>query len=483
MPRSINFRYLHLVLLPVYFIIHHYYVNFQGVSETDALVLLLVHLAVIAFIFFIARIFTRNASKAALLTTIIMLFLLFFGLAKDLIFQRSQLPLAVQYAMMVGVFVALLWLLYTRVLKRRSLEIKIHIFFTVVFALWIAFEVFNAIPVYKKASTHYNPVSYNPSGLKVKPSIYLLVLDEYPRKDALQKLFNFDNSHFLTQLAQRGFVIDSGSRSNYELTHLSMASTLSFDYLPFSGSPKNEDYGIAGKRLNKSLLWKMLKNEGYSITNYSIFTIDDNVPFRNTYTRQYHVEYFGRTLPGRLIEDFPSLFFSKNKLKLKREHREYIDRSYNENQLKRMHAHQAAAKPEFVYLHLMMPHPPYYMDSSGKAIDLINYKEKGNFINYMIYSNKVVLSIVDKIQKFPGQKVIYLLGDHGYRSDDTSRELFFDNLSALFSDPKMQVQQGVTNINQFRSIISQALRQNLPKVKDTSFYLTHGPGHFNFDIK
>ena len=58
------------------------------------------------------------------------------------------------------------------------------------------------------------------------PSIYLLLLDGYPRLDTLQRLFAHDNGAFVAGLEQRGFHVASHSRSNYMYTELTLSSML-----------------------------------------------------------------------------------------------------------------------------------------------------------------------------------------------------------------------------------------------------------------
>jgi hypothetical protein len=481
MPRIIIVlaRCIHVVLLPLYFILHHYCVNFKGVSVADVAFLLAVHFCIIAFFLFLTMLFTRDLTRAVLFTTMIMLFLLFFGVVKETVFGIIHLPKTWQYVALIGAFGMGLWII-NKLTRRKKIEAKVHVFLSTLFAIWILIEFLGAKDVYKKADTFSNPISHIPSGVQDKSSLYVLILDEYPRKDALEKIFGYDNSYFLQELQKRGFQVDSQSRSNYELTHISAASTLTLDYLPINGELKNEDYSIAAARFNRSPLWDLLKNEGYNIINYSIFKINDLVPLENSYTRNYHPEYFQRTLPGRLLQDYPNLFYSTSAIKAREERRLYLDRSYNEKRLKNIFSHIPGKRPEFVYMHLMMPHPPYFMDSTGNPIDMVRNKSAGNFIDYLKYSNKTVLSIIDKIKQLPGKKIIYIFGDHGFRSDNTPRELFFDNLSALYSNGGVKMQRGVTNVNQFRSIMNQALHQKFAPIKDTSIYLTRGKGHFNF---
>ena len=71
----------------------------------------------------------------------------------------------------------------------------------------------------------------------------------------------------------------------------------------------------------------------------------------------------------------------------------------------------------------MIPHPPAAYDSSGKEVDVRNMYATTNFkksidiyINYLIYGNKKIKQMVNKIFDKVGKNVIIIIqGDHGYR--------------------------------------------------------------------
>ena len=69
------------------------------------------------------------------------------------------------------------------------------------------------------------------SGVGSKPDIYYIILDGYGRQDTMSHLYGFDNEPFLKELEKRGFFIARESISNYAQTHLSLSSTLNFEYL------------------------------------------------------------------------------------------------------------------------------------------------------------------------------------------------------------------------------------------------------------
>jgi hypothetical protein len=75
------------------------------------------------------------------------------------------------------------------------------------------------------------------------PSIYFFLLDAYARPDRQQEQFGFDDNGFVDALRQRGFVVPPRTRSNYQITELSVPSILSMEY---KGDPALAHSAMAG---------------------------------------------------------------------------------------------------------------------------------------------------------------------------------------------------------------------------------------------
>jgi len=75
------------------------------------------------------------------------------------------------------------------------------------------------------------------------------------------------------------------------------------------------------------------------------------------------------------------------------------------------------ADNSFIYIHLILPHPPY--EYKGKKSFNSNSDIKDNLINYYNYwtfSNKLLSSFLSDLSKENKYRII-LTGDHGFRSD------------------------------------------------------------------
>ncbi len=74
------------------------------------------------------------------------------------------------------------------------------------------------------------PLSARPDA--ALPDVYYIILDTYARHDIIQRELGLDNTPFLLDLRQMGFVVAECSRSNYGATDPSLVSSLNLAYLP-----------------------------------------------------------------------------------------------------------------------------------------------------------------------------------------------------------------------------------------------------------
>jgi hypothetical protein len=138
-------------------------------------------------------------------------------------------------------------------------------------------------------------------------------------------------------------------------------------------------------------------------------------------------------------------------------------------------------RPKFVYTHLIMPHHPYFFDSSGKKTPIEKLTNEYDtdrklYLEYLIYTNKILLELIDTIKKNSTQPpVIIVMGDHGFRQFNykTEAQYYFMNLNAVyFPNARYSLfYDGMSNINQFRIILNSLFNQKLPLLKDSTSFL------------
>jgi len=102
---------------------------------------------------------------------------------------------------------------------------------------------------------------------------------------------------------------------------------------------------------------------------------------------------------------------------------------------------------------------------------------KQGYIEYLQYSNKKLLSLVDFIRTNSSRPpVIIVMADHGFRQlpVDVDRKYHFMNLNAVYfpGGNYSGFYDGMSNVNQFRVILNTLFRQDLPLLKDSTSFLT-----------
>lgn len=266
-----------------------------------------------------------------------------------------------------------------------------------------------------------------------RPDIFLVILDGYARSDVIRRVFGYDNSSFEIALEDAGVDVFSKATANYPVTHFSIPSLLNMSYMHRGPGPiSNSDLsslaeGIAGD----NAVVRTVKANGYEYVH------GETITQYNHCGDQVDICLEGPLLDltmYRLLQNTPigGLFYSKTGdpatwLNLKR-----IDQMRNWAVMKG----EPADKPTFTFLHLILPHPPLFLDRDCKVrldpdlhgsemirddvpSDRFNKRLEG-WVEQVQCANQTVLDFVDQID---GDDVVIITSDHG--SDATYR-LFGD---------------------------------------------------------
>jgi phosphoglycerol transferase MdoB-like AlkP superfamily enzyme len=141
-----------------------------------------------------------------------------------------------------------------------------------------------------------------------------------------------------------------------------------------------------------------------------------------------------------------------------------------------------SARPKFVYMHVYMPHPPYYFDSKGNLKDEATvFKESSElslkaYLEYIPYTNSRIKEVISEIKKNTnGNAVIVFMGDHGFRypTKELHPDQHFQNQNAIyFPDHDYHLlYDSISGVNQFRVVFNKLFKQNIPLLKDSAIFL------------
>lgn len=491
---------IHLALLPIFYILHANN-EFQGLIPFRSSALYAGSYLLLALILFqIGKWILGSAAKAGLWAFLLLLPFLFFGPLHDLLktILRSRLS---SYSIVLPALLAYFIILTIVIRKKRNEPFKTIPLLNLTTIVLAIIELFSFgyfhLEGRKNISKLQGSITLEEKSLSqgndTIPDIFFIVFDEFASTLALKKYLNYDNSRLDSMLAQNGFYIVSNSKSNYNITNLSLASTLNMQYLPgdLEGATYDAKMLLRGsKEIRQSRLPELLGNNGYELKNYGLF----NLPGKKVMISEFFDGYpekplYLHTLYGRMKRDLywniavrmnPDVEKENIQAAVKR-NQENFEATLNE-------LRTPTSRPRFVYAHFMMPHMPFYFDRDGKPIANPVYipdpkKFDSLYLDQLIYTNTWIQEIINAAARQQGRPLVLVIeGDHGYRevSNSPDRAKQFMNLNTIyFNDGDYsQLYDSITPVNTFRLILNKYFNRDLPILKDSSILVN--PSSQNF---
>lgn len=330
--------------------------------------------------------------------------------------------------------------------------------------------------------------SNSSSNSSESPDIYYFILDAFGRSDTLKEIYDFDNSSFIDGLKKRGFVIPAGSRSNYQMTCLSLPSSLNMQYLDYlepTLGRNSADYSVLYRLIQRNKVSSLLKGLGYryvnvrsgwSPTDYNP-NADVNVGF--AYGNVFHLALLRNTLIGPWQRDFDFLGWAARQVRL------YGLQNIESIAQLQFQAQAQSQAPKFVFVHIVVPHPPFLFNEDGSTcplgvISLSDKFEKAKYVAQVKFIQKQVLAMLDQLDKNPRKKVVIIQGDHGPAlqngSDGNPSPAFLRERMRILNAYRLPdadsslIYDGITPVNSFRVILNHYFDAKLPLLADKCIY-------------
>lgn len=361
----------------------------------------------------------------------------------------------------------------------------------------------------KKVARSDRPIALDPMELDrvgTLPNIYYIILDAYASGGILEEVYEFANSEFLDFLSRRGFTLARPGRSNYDMTLLSLASSLNFQYLDENEfRARKMDYLLSLFRRNRVV--ESLRGLGYRLLAFD--SGYDNTEFGDAEIRlssgwspgEFAAELINFTPLPPLLALFGRGGYRGN-LQY-RAHRERILYA-----LENIPETAQIEGPLFVFAHILAPHPPFVFDENGGPVQLSDYYITGDaagflgrmgisqeeyrkyYIAQLKFINRQVMEMVDRLlEKISPAPIIILQADHGPRSgyafcdlaaSDPEEGLSIFNAYYLPEDGERNLYPGITPVNTFRVIFNRYFGTDLELLPDRSYFTEWKDGYFTF---
>ncbi len=360
-----------------------------------------------------------------------------------------------------------------------------------------------------------SPAELNTSGLSAGnfPDVYYIILDSYSREDVLSKYYEFDNSEFLNELRNRGFVIPDCTQSNYAYTALVIPSTFNMDYFDsFSAGVDTSAADLNYYQLREHILHNEVR-DNFTALGYTYVTIETAFPWLNVDDSDiYYRTRISSLFLLQLLEltDFDSMLVDTSLLRVVSEAgalsprlQEALDYGISrinvmyrkvgkvvrsKNQIRYDHVMSILdtaektpriVSPKFVYIHVVAPHPPIVFNEKGQFAPETSLKI--GYPKEIQYLNQRMLTLIDLILSQSSRPpVIVLQGDHGWGTIKENRQLIL-NAYYLPDGGSKLVYPTITPVNTFRIIFNHYFGGYYPLLEDITYY-SPDEDQYNFKI-
>ena len=517
----------HPILLAAYSVLALVAHNISDILLSDAIRSLIVAIVAAVLLHVLLWLIVKDWTNAALISAVTIILFFSYGhvyrVVKTWIILGSSIG---RHRFMIPVWgiILLFWIWWVSRKMRNSAHVTR--FFNVAGVVLLVLPVlqivayqldtYTSVTEFSTSINQVNAKFKSSSGEKL-PDIYYIVLDGYARQDVLEDLYGYDNSEFTDFLKDNGFYIAENSRSNYNKTLLSLASSLNMEYVNYL----SEILGV--KSRNNELLSEMVKHsrvrnfvveQGYQFvafkSGFGKTTIQDaDVYFSVSDERESFWSLNGfeeillESTAARIIFDSPlsSAQFFQN-LKVKGAYQAHRNRIlYTLQQLSEIAEMEG---DYFVFAHVIAPHPPFVFGAHGEEISP-NYAfslQDGSafhgspqayiegYRNQLTYINQLVRqAIKDILLRSDTSPVIIIQSDHGpgaylvwnsLKETNIKERLTILNAYYFPDGYGGLLYPSITPVNSFRLVFNRLFDTKFDLLEDQSYFTDHiRPFEFN----
>lgn len=311
------------------------------------------------------------------------------------------------------------------------------------------------------------------------PDIYYIILDGYGRSDVLKDTYQYDNSDFLNALRDLGFYVADCSQSNYAQTQLSLSSSLNFNYIDALSSrftPGMDDRTGLDALIKQNIARQSLEKAGYKTVAFATgFLLSEwydadyyLAPQRDVGELNEFEHLLLQTTFARIIQDGRQFGFEDTGSELFRRRTLFA--------LDKLDKLSYIKEPKFVFVHLIVPHPPYVFGPTGgpispKQAGTTRSENTNLYRDQVIFISNQMKEILPRIIANSARPPIILLqSDHGPPIPGSPAKRM-KNLNAYYvPGVDMALYPTVSPVNSFRMIFNAYFDQNLPLLEDMSLY-------------
>lgn len=277
------------------------------------------------------------------------------------------------------------------------------------------------------------------AGASENPSIFVVLLDAYPRSDTLAEL-GYDNGWFETELEQRGFDVAAASHSNYNITSLVVPTMFHMRHADKieALTPVPEDSTLQHRAIRDAVtdnpVLDRIEDLGYTTISAGMPGWPFTLQSVDRYIDDGQMTWFEYQISARTMLGLRQPF-------LREQHRDRVLGTFNA-------ITEAATLPGsvFMFAHVLSPHMPLVFNRAGelppcddpcrplattvqeRGVDAETFQRQ--FADQVHYLNGLVLTAVDEITERDPDAIVVIFSDHGARADRANASEAFDTFFA-----------------------------------------------------
>ena len=510
---------VHPVLFSWWFLLLVFTNNIAQLALNALVTPMIMVTAIVGLLLSVAYWLTRDTLKAAILATLGVLAFFSFGYLRNTLASitgRATDKIITLVVLLVFVMSSLL------VIRSRGDSSKATAALNLVAAVLVAVNLAIILGDWvTQTSLHSTPAdaAIAITNSSTKPDVYYFVPDRYASNNVWKEYFAYDNMDFLQALRARGFKIYDDAHSNYQVTVHSLSSTLNMRYLDREANLYN------GKTKSLIPLHELIENNRvvntFKLAGYHYVHIgswwtptadnrlaDESLGRGATYTvldqtfnvSEYAQVVIKRTMAEVVIRRGIDLKFKGHSVLFIDLVTEHVHARSFHNQLEAIMKAADIPGPKFVFVHILMPHPPFVFDAEGNlSTDSIGTNAQ-RYINQLKYTNQQLLRTIDGIRTrsntdpaiviqadegpFPGEgtkKRTSTAGNWHERVADDLRIKFGIVRAVHLPDvAETNLPKELASVNLFRYIFNEYLGSNLKLLSDKAYVFPSYDDPYNF---
>ena len=506
---------LHPFLITSYMVIELFANNITEVSITVVWRPLVILLFFTTILYILLYLITKSWQVAGLILSIFLILFFSYGHVYSLSKNITIGGMAVlRHRVLLPIWILLSLGCVFFILKRIDLVSTVNRLANLIALLLISFPIVS-IGVFAIKQNFYASQLINQNemiavdGERAKPDIYYIVLDSYTRQDVLQNLFDFDNTEFISGLEDLGFNVANCSQSNYGRTKLSLNSNLNMEYshIRLLQDVPESDYNFwLEPNFKHSQVRTFLEQQGYFTVSFSSGfpwgewkDADYFYPLIDAHSCSFEPfeDILIDTTLARIINSvrpgWKGQFLSKTSSACEGVSSQQLRRERTQFVLETLSEVPKFPSPKFVFVHLILPHPPYVFGPNGEPLDfetgfdlddpsVVEGLELVGYRGQVQFANKRMLEILPVIiENSSSPPVIILQGDHGlvqYGSVMDSMAIL--NAYYLPQSEDVELYSSISPVNSFRVVFNEYFNAGFSLLPDISYY---SPATWDFNYK